>query len=558
MSRREVEGDSPKHSIPETIKPHPLLNTLSQAILRLPSLLDQHIFNHQKTLSRHQHWNVDRYFSLIQDERYQNWGQMYQLLRQDFLTFTDEAIVPRYKTGPYIFTPKGLPGSYQDESEVYSKGFVEQQKKHANRAEIEGRKWQQLEKWLQAAETEQISIGQTFIWFSPRGSKEEGYIGKEPKNPNLISVYIKQEHGVEMHQFKTWSNLEQMRQTIVDLHFKPAHNWVDDSHNFIESSGPCPALLTLSEIEECMYASEKPEADSSEEPWPVTKDHLPVVDLEAFNEFREQVFESYAQFLLRYLFQSVEKKTPQKKLKQLVFLLDTFFSIATKTLEGWVYFNDQRPDKSMTYESELTSSVKTDTQTKVKAPLELAESHNVGTLLSLFFTKLERFAFDPESISEFDVLSLKQLSKQLMLNIPMKLFSLGQCVGLALPSMLGSTMVKFNGGFLPKSVALKEGWLEGQPAVCARGEACVSPPKFRGKPQQLGPCNWCWSCDGRFGHLRELSKVDYRLFKQKPTAANMEPALFTKNHPSILSQKKMSSPSSVTLTQFLAGDYAAA
>lgn len=558
MSRREVEGDSLKPPTPENTLNNPLLASLSQALLRLPSFLDQHIFNRRTAVSRHQHWNVGRYFDLIQDERYQNWGTMRHLLWQDFLTFTDEAIVPRYKTGPYLFTPKGMPESYQDDSKTYSQSFVEQQKKHASRAEIEGQKWQQLEKWLQAAETEQVPLGQTFIWFSPRGSKEEGYIGKEPKNPNLISVYVKYEHGVEMHQFKTWSNLEQMKQTIEDLDFKLADMWLDESHNCIESSGVCPATIPLSEIETIIYASESSAPDWDEEPWPVTKDDLPVVDLDAFNDFREQVFDVYIEFLLKYLFESFKQKKTKKNSKKLVSLLDTFFSIATKTLEGWVYFNDQRPDKSSTYESELTSSVKSDDQAELKQSLELAGTHNVGVLLNLFFTKLELLTFDAESFSEADVLSIKMLSKQLMLNIPMRLFSLGQCVGLALPSMVGSTLVRFNGGFLPESIAVKEGWLEGRPDICARGAACISPPKFWGKPQQLGPCNWCWSCDGRFGHLRELSKIDYRLFKPKTTPSHLEMGSYANKYLSTFSQDTVKAPSSVTLTQFLAGDYAAA
>jgi hypothetical protein len=536
----------------------------AQAFLKLPSFLDKRVFNGEPTTSRHKHWNVERYFELVKDERYQKWWIMKQLLYQDFITFTDEAVVPQYKTGPYLFTPKGLPNSYQDESRVYSSGFIEQQQKEdASRAEIEAEKWHELEQWVHLAETTNtVPVGQTFIWFSPRGTVAEGYLGTESTNPNLISVYTKYDHGVEMQQFKTWSTTRQLEKTITQLGYPLKKTLKNPSHNCIASSGVCPRLVTIAEIETEIYRSELGDPTSPDptdhQPWPVTKDHLSLVDLDEFNLYREGVFELYAEYVLKYLFKSINSPKQLEKKKKLLPLLDLFFSIAVKTLNGWVYFNDQRSDKSKTYKSTLISSVEKDSEAE---KFLRATSDNVRTLLESAFATLEDMTFNPNSITAADAGKLTTLFKSLMMETPQRAFSLGQCVSLALPSwaLSSSNMSYFKGGRLPTAIAIEEGWLNRQ-GVCARGEDCVS--HLKGLTQNLGPCDWCWDCDGRFGYLRTLGKMDHRLFKKGAASSKA----FSANKGAANRMPKKSgfdhaphpAQSSITLTQFLAGDYVAA
>ncbi len=538
------------HELPnETVFLGGVISTLKS----MPELIDRSVAYRRPIDSIHTHWNFTNYALMALDERYR--PHLEALIWKDFVTFTDEGMVPSYKIS-YLYGVSGLPQTYLDHPELYAHRFINQQSyrhQEEERAVIEAEAWKKLAFWLEQAKTSAIPRNAQYAWISPHGTKAEGYLGTDSTHPHLISIYTKTARSVVLTQFKSWASYTQLERLQLNLSLvsEPATEATNSPRNqLIAKNGPLTQPLTESVIEQLIYA----DPDEPEIAWPVNRSHLPSVNLKNFEAVREAAFEQYLLWINTYLI-VIRDRAPHNpyyfqssEFSQLLKDHDTLFSVLGQTLLGWIKNNDQRPISSR-YQSELVRSINEDHRTKsVRAP---SPSTQTPAAISQFLNKAFTMFLDKNHGKQFsatEVRHFNKLSNFYMLQKAGDLIGLGQCVSFQYLSAdflaTSNKFVTIQGVKIPSELAKKEGWLK-RKGLCAN-KNCRNPKTLKGEAVHLGNCHWCSLCDDRFTHPTIQNKTGSPQGSLRPRRFDpLPPArpLFTND--------------SISLTQLFAGDVSA-
>jgi len=509
---RSIEHPSPNEEktwlLPRDFKDvESLTGGLISSIEDVPDWIDAGFAYRRPIDSIHAHWNFTNYAKMALDERYQH--HLRVVIWKDFLTFSDEGMLPTYKVS-YPYGIGGLPNTYLDVPDIYSARFINQQgfrSQDQERAKVEADVWRRLEMWLSAAHTPNIRLGAQFVWVSPHGSRNEGYIGTDKTHPHLISFYTKTQKGVVFTQFKSWSSVAELSNLQYSLGL-PFPDWTNNQlssrNQVIERSGVIDKTLSEEEIEHLIYNS----PHEPENAWFVKRSDLPVVNLKDFNAVREAAFEQYVLWVTSFL-EAIKDQAPRipqylssPEFESLLNDHDTLFSVLGQTLLGWIKNNDQRIIRNNNYNSELVKSIKEDI-----SPRSLLYNHSTQTPEAV--SNFLRTAFNlfikknhGSKITTKEMRAFNAASSVYMLESVMDLIGFGQCVSFSYISRsLGkisnpSGFTTIQGVKIPRRTAVKEGWLERR-GHCAN-TACKNPRSLEGKRVFLGPCDYCSLCDKRF------------------------------------------------------------
>lgn len=246
-------------------------------------------------------WNHDFLLKRLADNHELNYTKeelMNTVLEKDWETFLDEYIFAKLHT-EYEFSKTGLPNSYKESLTNLSKNLDFEKNK---RFFIEGENMKAVQNFIESEEFEQ---GEKLVWFSPKGSLEDGYLGEEDTSYNFIFVYDKEsQEKTKLNIYRNYDNFKKLNNIQSQINsfgeIKPSINQknikLNDSEKMISSLTQIKNSINLKDLEKIFF--------QNEENWLIKKNDLPNLSEKEIEELKPTLEE-----IKNFYFQNFRKIT---------------------------------------------------------------------------------------------------------------------------------------------------------------------------------------------------------------------------------------------------------
>lgn len=283
-------------------------------------------------------WNHDFLLKRLADDHELNYTKeelMNTVLEKDWETFLDEYIFGKIHT-EYEFTKTGLPNSYKEDLTNLSKNLDFKKNK---RFFIEGENMRAVQNFI---ENEEFKQGEKLIWFSPKGSVEDGYSGEENTSYNFIFVYDKEsQEKTKLNIYRNYDNFDKLNNIQSQINsfgeIKPTINQenikLNDSEKMISRLILVKNSTDLKDLEKLFF--------QNEENWSIKKNDLPNLSEKEIKELKPTL-EKIKSFYFQN-FKKITKTMPDsletnngffqsQKYQNIIEELDLLFTISHQSL----------------------------------------------------------------------------------------------------------------------------------------------------------------------------------------------------------------------------------
>lgn len=281
-------------------------------------------------------WSSTAYFNHLASQHIDP-ETLQNSLNWDLITFLHEYVGLKDKK-IYPYGEYGIMDAYHLPTSEICKHHeleLEAQGLKTLRAKLETQVALNLEAWMTDSN---VPIGEKFITISPRGHRNEGYPGVDPKNYVFINVHQKtNQDEFQLIQYTSYDlndDLVDVQNSLIskfDGKFfgknqTPQTNLKNSSHYIISRQVILSPFSSLKDVEALIYKNEFDEKKG----WAVTRQELPQVDEVLFNQEMERILE-----LLLKQFWNLAKLTPNSAIIHFDLLIDT----VRKHFLKWVEMN---------------------------------------------------------------------------------------------------------------------------------------------------------------------------------------------------------------------------